>query len=122
MKSLNIQMVWVTVYNIENAKDFFTNKLGLTLCAYAPEHNWAEFSTPEGSLLGVCGYSETCPIKPGDNAVICITVENADEAKKELEEHNVRCFEMQEVPGHVKMFLIQDESKNYYHIVEKLEE
>ena len=121
MKPLGIHMTWVAVKDFNQAKDFFGNTLGMTLMSDAPEHNWAEFSTPEGAMLGVAGSSDDCPIKPGDNAVLCITVEDAVATKEELEAKSVRCWDIIEVPGHVKMFLIQDESGNYYHIVQKLD-
>ncbi len=121
MKPLGVHMVWVAVKDINQAKNFFGKTLGMTMTADSPEHSWAEFTTPEGAQLGVAGNTEgDCPIQPGDNAVMCITVENAEAAKQELEEKGVRCFDICEVPGHVKMFLIQDESDNYYHIVERL--
>ena|SRR5579872_4096173 len=115
-------MVWVAVKDINQAKEFFGKTLGMTMTADSPEHNWAEFTTPEGAQLGVAGNTQedNCPIKPSDNAVMCITVENAENTKQELEAKGVRCFDIYEVPGHVKMFLVQDESDNYYHIVERL--
>jgi catechol 2,3-dioxygenase-like lactoylglutathione lyase family enzyme len=120
MKPLGIQMVWVVVKDFNQSKEFFTTTLGMTLIADSPEYNWAEFSTPEGTHLGMAGYDEQCPIKPGDNGVICITVEDVVATKQELESKDVRCWDIHEVPGHVKMFLIQDASENYYHIVQKL--
>jgi predicted enzyme related to lactoylglutathione lyase len=120
MKPLGIQMVWVTVKDFQQAKEFFGNTLGFTQTSDSPEYNWAEFSTPSGAHLGVSGDAEHCPIKPGDNAVMCITVENAEETKKELESKGIKCWDIHEVPGHVKMFFIQDASDNYYHIVEML--
>lgn len=121
MKPLGIQMIWVTVKDFNQAKDFFGKTLGMTLSQDSPEYNWAEFSTPEGARLGVCGESDHSPIKAGDNAVMCITVENAVEAKQELEAKGVHCWDIHEVPGHVKMFFIQDESDNYYQVVELLD-
>jgi len=121
MKPLGIQMVWVTVNDMNQAKEFFGKTLGMTLTQDSPEHSWAEFCIPEQkTYLGVSGPSDNCPIKPGDNAVICITVENVVATKEELEAKGVRCWDIVEVPEHVKMFLIQDESNNYYHIVQML--
>lgn len=121
MKPLGIHMVWVTVKDFNKAKDFFGKTLGMTLSQDSPEHSWAEFSTPEGARLGVSRESDNCPIKPGDNAVMCITVENAVAEKQELEAKGVRCWDIIEVPGHAKMFFIQDESNNYYQVVELLD-
>ncbi len=121
MKPLGIHMVWVTVADFNQAKEFFGTTLGMTLMADSPEHMWAEFTTPEGTFIGVSGNAEHSPVKPGGNAVICITVEDAVASKQELESKSVTCGDIHEVPGHVKMFLIQDASGNYYHIVQKLD-
>jgi predicted enzyme related to lactoylglutathione lyase len=121
MKPLGIDMVWVTVKDFKEAKNFFSNTLGMTIAADAPEHSWAEFETPHGSRIGICEESEHNPLHAGDNAVVCITVENAVAAKQELEEKNIRCWDIHEIPGHVKMFLMQDESHNYYQIVQLLD-
>jgi predicted enzyme related to lactoylglutathione lyase len=121
MKPVGIHMVWVTVQDINQAKNFFGKQLGMTLTADSPEHQWAEFATPQGTLVGVSGSTEHSPIKPGDNAVICITVEDAVTAKQELEADGVHCWDIHEIPGHVKMFFVQDPSKNYYHIVQRLD-
>ena len=120
MKPLGIHMVWVTVADFNQAKDFFGKTLGMTLAADSPEHSWAEFTTPEGTAIGVSGNAEHSPVKPGDNAVICITVEDVVTSKQELEAQGVHCWDIHEVPGHVKMFFIQDASGNYYHVVQQL--
>lgn len=121
MKPQGFHMAWVVVDDFNQAKDFFTNVLGLTLTSEAPEYNWAEFSAGNGAQIGVgsnCGQS---PIKAGSNAVICINVQDVVATKKELEEKGVDIIgDIQEVPGHVKMLLIRDKSGNYYHIVEML--
>jgi len=121
MKPQGIQMTWVVVHDFNQAKEFFTNTLGLTLVSDAPEYNWAEFSSPAGTHIGVAGEAEQCPVKAGSNAVVCITVEDIEEAQKEFEQKGVHIVgTIQEVPGHVKLLLIQDPSGNYYQIVQML--
>lgn len=121
MKPQGIQMTWVVVHDFNQAKEFFTNTLGLTMTADSPEYNWAEFSSPQGARIGVAGQSDQCPIKAGGNAVVCITVENIEEAQKELEEKGTHIIgAIQEVPGHVKLLLIQDPSGNYYQLAQML--
>ena len=125
MKPTGIEMAWVTVKDFNAAIDFFTNTLGLTLNMSSPEHNWAEFSSPSGAHVGICqeDTSTECPspIKAGGNAVICFTVADIEATKAELVEKGVELVgDIQEVPGHVKLLLIRDNSGNFYHIVQDL--
>lgn len=121
MEPQGFSMAWVLVNNMAEGKAFFTNVLGLKLEVDSPEFNWAEFSAGNGAHIGMGIASEDTPIKAGNNAVICINVSNIVTAKTELESKNVRILgDIQEVPGHVKMILIQDQSGNLYNIVEKL--
>lgn len=120
MKPLGIDMAWVTVADMAQAKEFFVSTLGMTLEVDTPEYGWAELSTPRGTRLGIGVEADHNPIKAGSNAVLCITVEDAVQAKQELESKGVRCWDIHEVPGHVKMFFIQDTSGNFYHMVEIL--
>jgi predicted enzyme related to lactoylglutathione lyase len=114
-------MAWVVVDNLAQSKEFFTKTLGLTMVADSPEYNWAEFSAGDDTHIGMGESCEGTPIKAGSNAVICINVADIVETKKELESKNVRVIgDICEVPGHVKMILIQDPSGNYYNIVQKL--
>ena len=60
-------------------------------------------------------------MKAGSNAVICINVVDVVAAQAELASKNVRIIgDIQEVPGQVKMILVQDPSGNLYNVVEKL--
>lgn len=122
MKPRTIEMAWVVVNDLPQAKEFFTKTLGMTLTADSPEHNWAELSTSEGTMrIGVGANCSSSPIKAGQNAVICINVDDVVAVKQELEAKNVPVIgDICEVPGHVKMILIQDSSGNYYNIVQKL--
>ena len=125
MKPTGIEMAWVTVKDFNAAIDFFTNTLGLTLNMSSPEHNWAELSSPSGAHIGICQEDTSTeshsPIKAGGNAVICFTVADIEETKTELVEKGVELVgDIQEVPGHVKLLLIRDNSGNFYHIVQDL--
>jgi predicted enzyme related to lactoylglutathione lyase len=121
MKPQGFYMAWVLVDNIAQGKEFFTKTLGLELTADSPEYNWAEFSAQGGASIGMGEACKDTPMKAGSNAVMCINVEDIVAAKAELESKNVRVIgDIQEVPGHVKMILIQDPSGNLYNIVQKL--
>ncbi len=121
MKPQGFKMAWVVVNNMAEGKAFFTNVLGLKLEADSPEFNWAEFSAGDDTHIGMGVSCKDTPVKAGSNAVICINVSDVVAAKAELESKNVRILgDIQEVPGHVKMILIQDPSGNLYNIVEQL--
>jgi predicted enzyme related to lactoylglutathione lyase len=121
MKPQGFKMAWVVVDNLAQGKAFFTDVLGLKLEADSPEYNWAEFSAGDDTHIGMGESCDDTPIKAGNNAVICINVEDIVAAKSELESKNVRVLgDIVEVPGHVKMILIQDPSGNLYNIVQKL--
>lgn len=122
MKPQGFQMAWVVVEDFNQAKEFFTQTLGLTITAEAPEYDWAELTAGDGAHIGLAGHCDKSPIKAGSNAVICINVADVVATLQELKEKNVRIIgDIQEVPGHVKMILIQDPSGNYYNIVQKLD-
>jgi predicted enzyme related to lactoylglutathione lyase len=121
MKPQGFKMAWVLVDNLAQGKEFFSKTLGLTMVADSPEYNWAEFSAGDDTHIGIGEACKDTPMKAGSNAVICINVADIIAAKSELESKNVRILgDIQEVPGHVKMILIQDPSGNLYNIVQKL--
>lgn len=121
MKPQGFYMAWVLVENLAQGKEFFTETLGLECTASSPEYNWAEFSAGDGAHIGMGEVCEDTPMKAGSNAVICINVADLLATKAELEAKNVTIIgDIQEVPGHVKMILIQDVSGNLYNIVQKL--
>lgn len=122
MKPRSIEMAWVVVNDLPQAKEFFTKILGMKLEADSPESNWAEVSTGEGTVrIGIGANCKDSAVKAGQNAVICINVDDVVAVKKELEAKNVPVIgDICEVPGHVKMILIQDPSGNYYNLVQRL--
>lgn len=121
MEPQGIYMTWVTVKDFDKAKEFYTKTLGMTLQADSPEYQWAEVTAGNGVSIGISGCSENNPIQPGGNAVVCINVEDIVATKNELEAAGVRILgDITEVPGHVKMILIQDPSGNHFNIVQML--
>lgn len=121
MKPQGFYMAWVLVENLAQGKKFFTDVLGLECVSHAPEYNWAEFTAGGGAHIGMGEACPETPMKAGSNAVICINVQDLIATKAELEAKNVRIIgDIQEVPGHVKMILVQDASGNLYNVVQKL--
>lgn len=117
------ELAWISVSDLARAKKFFVDTLGMNIVTDTPEYNWLEVEGKQGGArigIGTCG--EQSPIKPGDNAIISLTVTNLEEIKKMLENHQVTIIgEIMEVPGQVKLLLIQDADKNFIHLCEKMQ-
>ena len=117
-------MAWITVSDIQKAKKFFTEVVGLEVRTDTPEYGWVELVAKDGgSALGVgqCNpqYSE---VKPGDNAIVTFTVDDILQAKAEFEKQGVTLLgDIVEVPGHVKMLFFTDFDGNKFQIVQLLD-
>jgi predicted enzyme related to lactoylglutathione lyase len=116
-------LAWVMASDIKKSKEFFTQKLGLNVTDDSTEYGWMELKAQEGDFLfGVGQCSEDfSPVKPGQNAVLTMTVEDIVAAKAELEAKQVNVVgDIVEVPGHVKMLFFTDADGNYYQLVQEL--
>jgi predicted enzyme related to lactoylglutathione lyase len=124
-----VGLSWFAVKDIQKAKKFFSQTLGLQLTVDTPEYSWLELAGEEDfcSMVGIGEAKEMGghkpPIAPGQNAMITFVVDDIVEAKKELESKGVRFVdEIMEVPGHVKMVTFVDEDGNHFQLVEDLDE
>jgi predicted enzyme related to lactoylglutathione lyase len=121
MLAKKMGLSWITVSDREKAKKLFVDVLGMQLAGEAPEYNWMELKLGEGHLGVGSGCSPENGIKPGHNAVLTFTVDNAVEAQRVLKSNNVRVEEeIMEVPGHVKMVTFFDEDGNMFQLVEEI--
>lgn len=124
MNIKRMDMAWITVSDSKKAKEFFCDILGLKLTSEAPEYGWMELVGHEGGAALGIGQSceETAPdVKPGQNAVVTMTVDDIVAMKKMLESKGVKFLgDIIEVPGHVKMALFCDADNNKFQIVEML--
>lgn len=114
---------WIIVSDIEKARKFFTESLGMKELSFDPQYKWAEYQGKAGGgLVGVAQKSDMDPEPAGGNAVITFNVDNLDEAKKELSSKGVKMLgDVLEVPGHVRMQTIADKDGNRFQIVENLD-
>ena len=122
MKIKSFGLAWVSTADIKKAKDFFANKLGLEVTSEATEYGWLELKAANSKfLLGVGECNESSPVKPGQNAVLTMDVEDIVAAKAELEKKGIVTEgDIIEVPGHVKMLFFKDTDGNYYQLVQDL--
>lgn len=129
-----LNLVWVTVSNLEKAEKFFAHDVGLTLFLADRENGWLEFGVAEGFRLGVskwhqeagcCGdkQEEKCCRSegPGSNAIVTMEVDNLAEMKNALESKSVQFLgPIMEMPGHVKLATFVDPDGNTFQLVEML--
>jgi predicted enzyme related to lactoylglutathione lyase len=121
---LSSDLSWIVVSDLKKAKEFFTNIVGLKVLNVSEEFGWAELGGESGGA--VIGLAEESPmmegITAGNNAVITLTVEDADKATEALKKKGVELVgDMMEVPGHVKLQMFKDPDGNLLQIVEKLD-
>ena len=126
MKIKNMELGWISVYDLARSKQFFTETLGLELGHSNEAHGWLELKTATaGFWLGVGKYTKEAngPIVPGSNTVLTMTVDDLLATKAELEAKKVVFVgEILEIPGHVKMALFQDPDGNHFQLVERLDD
>ena len=119
-----MDLAWITVSDIQKAKKFFVEYLGLKLVSETPEHNWMELIGHDGGAeLGVCQTNdESHSEKPGHNAIMTMTVADVAKTRQELENKGVTFYgPNMEVPGHVIMALFSDADGNKFQIVQMLD-
>lgn len=122
MNTQGIFLSWIVVKDIKKAIQFYTDVVGLTLKEFHPEYGWAEFSGPNGSTLGIGQESAESPMKAGINAVVTVSVEDIEIARKHYEEKGATLVgDIIEIPGHAKMQTFVDVDGNTLQIVQKLD-
>lgn len=120
-------LAWINVTDMEKTKRLFVDLLGMKVVDEQPQFGWMELEGVEGgSRIGVGKAmkpedEECSPIKPGQNAVISLSVNNIEEVRADLEKKGVNFIgEIIEVPGQVKMATFTDHDKNVFQLVEHI--
>lgn len=118
-----MELGWITVSDFAQAKSFFVDTLGLEISSGCEEYSWLELRGKDGgALLGVGGSNESCALKPGQNAVMTMTVDDIMQTKVELEAKGVVFIsDVVEVPNIVKMAMFTDKDGNKFQLVQDLE-
>ena len=119
----SIDLAWIAVESIKKSLHFFTETLGMKISSGDEKYKWVELVGNNGGML--LGIAETLPesiVKPGQNAVITITVESLNQAYDMLMKNGVNFIgDIMEIPGHVKMIWFKDIDGNAFQLVEKLD-
>ena len=123
MSIQGINLAWVVVRDIKKAVKFYTEVVGLKLEEMSEEYGWAELSGHAGGIrLGIAQQNDRDPIRPGQNAVVTLTVENLTKAAADLTKKGVKTVgEVVEVPNMVKLQMIVDQDGNHFQLVEMLQ-
>lgn len=121
MKAEGIYLTWIVVKDLEQAIKFYTDVVGLEVKEYHKEFRWAELSGPNGSILGIGEESVECPVKPGTNAVVTVSVADIEKANAHFMKKGATLVgDIIEIPGHVKMQTFVDADGNTMQLVQKL--
>ena len=119
----SIDLAWVVVTDLKKALKFYTEVLGLKLNEHNEKFGWAEVAGKNGgSILGIAQASGHSPIPAGHNAIVALTVENINESKNEMAKKGAKFIgDIIEVPGIVKLQLLEDADGNKYQLAQNLE-
>ena len=126
MKVQSIGLVWISVKDFEKSLDFYTKVLGLTLIEKNEEYGWAELEAEDGGVrLGIAKCLENGKgdgeIPPGHNSVATFSVEDIEDAINDLKSGPTKLIgKVQEIPGHVKLQMVQDPDGNHFQLVEMM--
>jgi len=107
---------WITVSNLQKAKDFYVNVMGFEIVEENTNVKWLEVKCGD-SILGVWQAFEGAPDKPGQNAVITFTVDNLENTKEVLEKQGmIFVNEIAEIPGVFRVMRYADQDGNKFQL------
>lgn len=100
----------IQVNDMDRAKKFYSETLGLKLVDDIPEANWASFQTAvEAAKVGISKPFEGDVVASN---VVNLHVENASDARKLLGDKGLSTSDMTHFPGMISMFSIEDPDGN----------
>ncbi len=122
MNLQSIGLVWIAVSDLQAAIQFYTETVGLKLAELNDQYGWAELEGPDGGTrLGIAQMppKNDDDVKPGQNAIMTFTVKSLEKAVSEMKQKGTRFIgDVEEIPGHVKMQMVQDTDGNRFQMVE----
>ncbi len=118
----SIGLPWICAKNMEKAKAFFHEILGLDIKEENPEFGWMELGAEDGVRLGVGKDADGSELSAGENAIVTMRVEDIVNAKAYLESKDVKFHgEIMEIPTIIKMALFTDPDGNKFQLIQLLE-
>lgn len=120
MRAKTMDLAWITVKDLKQAIEFYTEVVGLKLLVLNEDFGWAELQGYEGGArLGIGQMRKDSELNTGPNAVPTFTVNDLEKAKEELIKKGGECVgRIEEIPGHVKMQTIVDHDGNHLQLVQ----
>ena len=113
---MNVMLTWYSVSDLEKAKHFYGEVLGMTKAYEMP--GWVEFVGDEGA--GSIGLNADPANKKGSGVVV-LKVADLDKARKELAARGVQFEgEVEEVPGVVRLGTFRDPAGNRLQLAQVL--
>jgi len=121
MTHVSMELVWISVDNIEKAIEFYTKTVGLKLVEKSADYGWAELEGKSGARIGLSSDSGSGEdtVKPGQNGVMTFTVKSLEESIDSMQKNGATMLgKIQEIPGHVRLQMASDPSGNRFQLVE----
>jgi predicted enzyme related to lactoylglutathione lyase len=109
---------WIVVSDLEKARRFFVDALGLEEKTYVAEVGWSEMECSEGGArIGIAAEQQAGGVRAGQNAVMTFTVEDIEKTNQRLAANGVKLIGgVLEVPGHCKLQLFADADGNKFQL------
>jgi len=124
MKPKSMDLVWISVNDVKKAVKFYTETVGLKLKEFDENYGWAELEGQHGGAtigLAQCQPNSEDNIRPGQNGVMTLTVDNLENTIAHLTKQGAKLVgKVQEVPGHVKLQMVADSDGNHFQLVQEL--
>ncbi|WP_085991181.1 VOC family protein [Oceanobacillus senegalensis] len=113
---IKIKNVFYRVSNMKETSEFYQEVLGLPL-QFVDRDQWAQFKV--NGVTFALGGREEVPHDLEAGAVVTFEVENLNEARKQLEQHDVQVSDVRDMGGHGSTCYFLDPSKNIVQLYQK---
>lgn len=117
-----IDLIWVVVSDLNKSVAQYTDVLGFVVKEKHDQFGWAELAGKEGGTrLGLALSSQENLLKPGQNAVIAISVKDLVKTRENYQKKGVKLIgDIQEIPGVVKLQTFADQDGNLFQLAQNL--
>lgn len=117
----DLNVVWYNVSDLERAKKFYGETLGLPVAMVIDEAGWAEYGHPHQAHVAVNLWRGPDPIPPAlGGATATLTCDDVRGSIERLRARGVRCEEVEEIPGMVLLAGFFDPDGNRLQLAQSL--
>jgi predicted enzyme related to lactoylglutathione lyase len=109
----NVNVVSVAVRDWEQAKEFYGEVLGWPIAFASDEYGWVEYGRENEAHVTISRWESAEPL-PGvqGSTGLVLSVDNAEEATRELRAKGIRCDDVMTIPGMVSWGSFYDPEGN----------